>query len=760
MLMQPRRERAALVRRLSPVAWAVAATGCASSFVLPGRAGGAPVRVALVVTSAVFFTLLVVRLLATAGLQPSRRGPLLCLAAGTALWAAGSATVSASQAVNASQSLQMVAFPAPGEALFLASYLGIAAFLLLEVPRPPRPTTAVVLEAVVLCGAAACGAAFVLLTPLSRAAPVTGLTLLLATLYPVIDLLLGVVVLAQISLRQRRRDRRGAALVLGFLALAAADSTFVLGLAREVYTTSILAAVLWGAGFAAIVSAACSPTPDLTAHQVPRRPGGLLLAAAATAVVVLVVHPRGSIGWLVTATALITLSAAGVRMLLALREAHGAAEAMRLSLTDELTGLSNRRALLAEADRALATGAVFGLMLLDLDGFKHINDSAGHSTGDAVLTAVGRRLRASLGDALLVARLGGDEFAVLAAAATEVELLELAHHVRSVLRHPLRVDGLDLSIDASIGVTVRQGVADSSAQLLRRADIAMYEAKQARVGALLFDSSQDGHSAHRLRRGEELRLAIQGSQLRVWYQPQVDAKTCEVVALEALVRWEHPSEGLLSPVAFLTEARAAGLMPALSNEVLQTVLADARAWRDAGHTFRVALNCAPPELLGETFLPALFAGIARFGLPPDALMVEVTEDLFMRDPERAREALDALHAHHVQTAIDDYGTGFSSLTYLRDLPVRELKLDRSFLSGGLRDDRSRMIVDMTAKLAHALDLRLVAEGVEDALVAAELVAMNIDVLQGYHVARPMPAHQVQDWVSGWTTHRGFVLPRS
>ena len=742
----PSRDR--LASALSAAAWLVAAAGTAITMWLPGSSSGPAVRTALLATLAVFFVLLLARLVHAANRQPARRIQLLILAGGVASWAAGSATLSASQAVSA------VTFPAPGEALYLASYVGIAGFLLLDVRRRELPTATVWLEAAVVCCASACLAAFVVLTPLSGTFPRGGLVLLLAVLYPLLDLILATVVLAQVLLRRRERSVRSATLAIGFLALAAADSSFILSLARDDYTSSVALDLMWGVSFALIVGGACARTARTTSQPVDQQSTGVLLAASGVALAVLVLHPGGVIGWCVTAPATVTLVCAGARMLLALREARGAAEALRLSLTDELTNLPNRRALLAATDQRLAAGAPLGLMLLDLDGFKDVNDSLGHGAGDEVLVTMARRMRSVLDADVLVARLGGDEFSVLVPGGDELALLETAQLLRAALQEPLRVETLELSLDASVGITVRDEADSSATELLRRADIAMYQAKQSGAGALLFDASQDGFSRHRLRRGEDLRQAIDGGQLRVWYQPQVDSRTREVVAVEALVRWQHPTEGLLSPVAFLADARSCGLMQALSEAVVELVLADTRRWADAGFTFRVALNSAPPELLGGRLLPLLFARLDALGLPGSRLLVEVTEDCFLAEPGRARDVLHELRAHDVQAAIDDYGTGFSSLAYLRDLPVQELKIDRSFVAAAATDERSRMIVQTTAQLAHALGLRLVAEGIEDAAADEAMLALGADVLQGYHVARPMPADEVAPWVRRWSAGRG------
>src|SRR4029079_6359988 len=212
------------------------------------------------------------------------------------------------------------------------------------------------------------------------------------------------------------------------------------------------------------------------------------------------------------------------------------------------------------------------------------------------------------------------------------------------------------------------------------------------------------------------------------------------------VRWEHPKDGLLPPIAFLPDARRSGLMLALTDAVMRTVVTDARDWAQDGLDLRVSMNCAPPELLGGALLPRLFDAIDRAALPPDTLTIEVTEDSFVADPEHARQILHELREHNVQAAIDDYGTGFSSLAYLRDLPVHELKMDRSFISTILSDQRSRVIVDSTNQMAHAMGLRLVAEGVEDEEIAQTLAALGIDVLQGYHIGRPMPSPDVAEWV--------------
>ena len=301
----------------------------------------------------------------------------------------------------------------------------------------------------------------------------------------------------------------------------------------------------------------------------------------------------------------------------------------------------------------------------------------------------------------------------------------------------------------------------SSGELLRRADIAMYQAKLGLEGAVLYDSHHDDFSRPRLQLAEELRRGIPSGQLVLWYQPQIDSSTMQVCGLEALIRWNHPTHGMLSPAEFLPVARRAGLMLMLSDEVARHAVAAAKRLNSHGLHQRIAINCAPPELLSGFFIPRLYNALDSADVPASSLIVEITEDSLLADPVRARTILQEMREHGLQISIDDYGTGFSSLSYLRDLPVEELKIDRSFIATTLTDQRSRTIVESTLQMAHGLGLRIVAEGVEDSPTASELVAMGVDVLQGYHIARPMPLGDVQAGSSEWSAvaEEGAWRPR-
>ncbi len=434
---------------------------------------------------------------------------------------------------------------------------------------------------------------------------------------------------------------------------------------------------------------------------------------------------------------------------MALRDSRVAGEAFQLAQTDDLTGLPNRRAVLKALDDGIAAQRPLGLMLLDLDGFKEVNDTLGHSAGDTLLELVALRMRESLPPEILLARIGGDEFAILVYEDDELDLLERAQAIRQTLLAPAKVDGMDLAMHASLGITIREPGDARAADMLRRSDVAMYEAKVTRSGAQLYDAQRDEFSRQRLRMGEELRRALRKGHVVTWYQPKIDAVTQMTVGMEALVRWEHPERGMIPPMAFLSVARRSGLMQELSEVVALKAVADAARWQRAGLDLNVAINLAPSELLSGKLLPILYEAIESAGIPAHVITVEVTEDTFLADPERAREILLDVRRHGLKTSIDDYGTGFSSLAYLRDLPVTELKMDRSFVATVCTDDRSRLIVASTIDMAHALDLRVVAEGVESAAVTAEVIALGVDLLQGYHQSPPMPGDQVEGWVRQW-----------
>lgn len=665
------------------------------------------------------------------------------------LWLSCGAWSAAALWLYVADESDLSSFPHPPELLFLASYIGFATHLILDARSRHTDSASSWLESIVLCGGAASVAAAIFLQPLANSSGRSGLALFTALLYPCLDLALLLVVVVQLTLRNRVADRYALAVTTGWGLFLVADSGFLINVSgTSVFQAPAFGAGLWFVAMVLMTVNAGRPADRVRAGR--RRFGAIpMLIAAGAAIAVLVVRPLERSGPYIVPIAVLTLVAAAGRMTLALREANGAAEAFALSRTDDLTLLPNRRAVLSRVDGALGTGEPLALMLFDLDGFKEINDTLGHSAGDTVLQIAANRVREGLPQETLVARLGGDEFAAVFSTTDPAVLMRHARELLATLADSMTVDGMTLSVSASIGVTVSDPSDVSSTDLLRRADVAMYQAKQDRAGVLIYDPTRDDFSRQKLQLAEDLRRGIGQGQLRVYYQPQVDAQTRQLHGVEALIRWLHPQLGLLSPAEFLPVARRAGLMLPVSELVLAVAVADMQQWHSRGLDLRVSINVAPAELLSRTFLPQLFKACEQGLVPPDRLVVEVTEDSFLAEPGRARDILAEIREHRVEIAIDDYGTGFSSLSYLRDLPVNELKIDRSFVKAMQRDPRSHTIVYSTVQMATALGLRTVAEGVEDEATMQELAAVGVDLLQGYAAARPMPAAELVDWLLRW-----------
>jgi diguanylate cyclase (GGDEF)-like protein len=423
---------------------------------------------------------------------------------------------------------------------------------------------------------------------------------------------------------------------------------------------------------------------------------------------------------------------------------------------DSLTGLANRRALYTDGQARLVNtpGRRRALLLLDLDKFKEVNDSLGHHAGDQLLIEVGARLRGQLRGGDLLARLGGDEFAVLLEDAGHDEAESVAENLRARLAEPFTtvagpsaVGGLTLHSTVSIGIALFPDEGLGLSALLRKADIAMYKAKTSGEGHHVYSGTDDADGASRLRTADELRTAITSDQFVMHYQPKVDLDTGDVHCVEALIRWHHPTRGLLYPDAFLDLVEVSGLMRAMTQRVLEMALDQAADWEGQGQHLTVAVNLSASSLVDDDLPEEVFAMLAARGVPPDALQLEITEEFLMADRGRARSILTRLREGGIQISIDDYGTGYSSLSYLRDLPIDELKLDRSFVLPMAEDDRAAALVASTIALAHSLGLRMVAEGVETEVAYAELRRLGCDQGQGYFMSRPVPAVELDQWLS-------------
>ena len=414
---------------------------------------------------------------------------------------------------------------------------------------------------------------------------------------------------------------------------------------------------------------------------------------------------------------------------------------------DELTGLPNRAHFLATVDEAVRAGFRIGVLLLDVDRFKDVNDALGHSVGDELLRGVAQRLRAALPPDIALARMGGDEFALMV---REIDTMDAVPRtvrtIQAVLASAVSVRDVELHVEVTMGSSAAPTDGDSAEDLLQRADVAMYRAKGLRSPYAPYVAQLDGSGSERLALYTELRAAVAGGLLDVHFQPSLDPATGRVLSVEALARWDHPTRGDVGPEEFIPLAEGSGLITALTHVVLRRALAELRSLRAEGLLSRIAVNLSP-RVLHDLDLPQFVASLLReYDVPASVLTLEITESAVMADPPRALAVLRALDALGIHLSVDDYGTGYSSLAYLRQLPVHELKIDRSFVQNLAHDDHDAAIVRSTIELAHQLGLSVVAEGVEDGEALERLRSWGCDAVQGFHLCRPLPGAALATWL--------------
>ena len=540
-----------------------------------------------------------------------------------------------------------------------------------------------------------------------------------------------------------------AALAVGMVAFVCTDLLFALQLSRGQYVDGGPLDLGWVLAQSCLSVAACLPSRR---HGSARLDGVVVLVvpgvSAVAALGLICLSTWRPISAVSVNLALLAVTAALARTVLTFGEIQALADSRREARTDDVTGLRNMRGFLedlAQIAGPQARDADSAVLLLDLDRFKEINDLYGHAVGNQVLKAVGDRLALAVRAQDVVGRLDGDTFAVLAHRLSAAEAQELAQRLRAAIQKPLAFGGATRttrSLTGGVGVAVTSAHVRTGAELLQLADLAMNASKARRAGVLLYDHERDGQGRHRAAMIEELRLGLERGELVMHYQPKLDLRSGRVGGVEALVRWRHPSRGLLYPDAFVSLAETAGLMPRLTSTVLDVALAQARRWRESGLQLTVAVNVSASDLTEPTLPQLVGTLLHRHGVPPDSLVIEVTEDLLIADRRNAVEVLERLSRTGVTIAIDDYGTGYSSLAYLADLPVDELKLDRSLVSAVTTHPRTHTIVTSTIQLAHALGLTVTAEGIEDEATLTALKQHGCDVAQGYLIGRPVPPEEL------------------
>ena len=417
---------------------------------------------------------------------------------------------------------------------------------------------------------------------------------------------------------------------------------------------------------------------------------------------------------------------------------------------DELTGLPNRTHLFERLGLALSRPAeqkrVLAVLLLDIDRFREINDTLGHETGDALLVETASRLREVAGEERLLARMGGDEFVVVGEFDGEQGATDFAERMRARLEQPIVLHGMPLALDASVGIAFYPVDGKDAHTLVKHAEVATYTAKEWHRGVLGYSPAVDPHDPEQLKLATALREAADDGQIQPHYQPKIDLTTNAIAGFEALAYWNHPTRGLLPPGAFIPIAERTGAVRHVTRAVLRAAVEQLRDWSDTDLT--VAVNLTAIDLLDADLLGRITGLLDECGVEPKRLCVELTESTVMADPERARSILAGIADAGVRVSIDDFGTGHSSLAYLKDLPVKEVKIDRSFIADMSVSRNNRMIAKATIQLVHSLGLQVVAEGVEDPEVHSELRGLGCDYAQGYYYGKPQPLAAVEELLAG------------
>jgi diguanylate cyclase (GGDEF)-like protein len=435
------------------------------------------------------------------------------------------------------------------------------------------------------------------------------------------------------------------------------------------------------------------------------------------------------------------------------------AEILRLAYMDTLTGLPNRMMFSNRLTQELAVtrsaGTPTSVLIMDLDRFKLINNTLGHSAGNKVLQEVAKRLREIVREADTVCRLGGDEFAILLTGADAKRALAVGRMIQTVLEEPIDLDGQPVDVGSSIGIAQCPVHGEGTGLLMRRADIAMYAAKRDKSGVAIYETRYEGYGASQLSLLSDLRKAISEQQLALHYQPKVDLRNSQVVGAEALIRWNHPERGMIPPLEFILFAEQTGMIRQITRWVIEEAVRQCGAWLARGITLGISINVSSRDLLDRELPQILAVALRKHGVAPGLITIEVTESALMEDPNRAQETLRSLKELGLRLSIDDYGSGYSSLAYLQRLQCDELKVDRGFVTHAAEINKDAAIVRSTIDLGHSLGMTVVAEGVESAEGLKMLRDLGCDLAQGYWISKPLPPDGLPAWIagSGWESER-------
>ena len=627
---------------------------------------------------------------------------------------------------------------------FVMAFLGIG---LLVRETVPKTSTTIWVDGLIAALGVAALEAILVIGPIARANSGDFATVATTIAYPIADLVLVSMVVVVFAVRGWRPSRLWWILGAGLVIFAAADSIYVLRVTSGTYVTGTPLDSVWLIGAFLMAFAAWqhmgSGLRSAPMIQPPNIVPVLFLVSSLGIIVYATGRPVIALG-VVLATA--TLVIAIARSAYSFRQLRALAESKREARTDELTGLPNRRLFferLAMCFEPAPAAFRLAVLMIDLDRFKEINDSLGHHVGDDVLRQLGPRLTAAVGSEGTLARLGGDEFGLVLSPLVDLTAAAaVADRIRDALRQPFQLEGMSLRVDASIGIALAPEHGITPESVLQKADVAMFAAKRAHAPWQIYSSEHDQNALERLELMEDLRDAIRRGQIVLHYQPILDLSSGKVTAAEALARWQHPTRGLLAPAVFLGLVADAGLMGPFTMAVLDQAFLQQARWSKQGCDIGVSVNLSAASLRDDELPDRVAALLTARGVHPARITLEITEESFIADPEQAIVVLERLRALGVALSIDDFGTGFSSLTYLRRLPVSELKLDRTFLTGDPRDQRAVSVIRSTVDLAHSLGLRIVAEGIETLDALALVDELGCEAAQGYLMGRPVPAEDL------------------
>lgn len=659
------------------------------------------------------------------------------------------------------QNLETWSFPSASDLLYLLAYpLWTAGVVRLSYHRANDVPPSAMLDGFAVGFTAAAFAVIVWFDPIAGQGG-TQDDLRSAVTFATLDLILIMVAVASLAPYGYRPSAAAFGLIVSATLFGMGDLIYLSSAAQGTYVAGTALDSWWVLGTLGFSVAAWLPhrrhrlrLPD---EPLPVSAGVAPAVAALVALGIVAAGLADAVPTLASAFAMGAIAIALARVLWSMHELRRANESYRLARTDDLTGLANRRAFLEAIDAMLADRVrPIHVLMLDLDGFKEVNDSLGHQAGDRLLQEVATRLRSIGGSERFLARLGGDEFGI-AAASSAFDGVAAAEELVAAIAHPVEIDGLPVRVTASVGIAT--GSEASREDLLRMADVAMYEAKREGRPHVSYDEERDPHGRERLELIEDLRRAIEGASFHLEYQPIASAADGTIAAVEALVRWQRRPGELVPPAEFIPLAEQIGLIPQITRVVVRLAAAAAAELQRAGVGVPVHVNISARDLVDDALPEVLAEAMEANGIEGRALMLEVTETALVDDPVRSRRTLERVRRLGTAVAIDDFGVGYSSLNVLLELPVDQIKLDNSFIIGIEEHRRAQAIVVATVQVARSLGLTVVAEGVEAEAAATWVRAHGVDYLQGYHVERPLPLPALMSFLGGRAS-TGRVLAMS